>query len=109
MAAFLFGGLAVGLARDGWALPSSPFEIALSVLAVSLGICALFAAYLASSDRVEKLADAFSRHEISIILLVLAWPIQLVLESMWMRKQKDEQVAGGASESETTSPGTPQQ
>ena len=42
-------------------------------------------AVLSSDASVERVADAFSRHAVSILLLALAWPFHTALGRLWKR------------------------
>jgi hypothetical protein len=87
VAMFMVSALIIGLARTGWALPTTLFQVVMALLVIALAALAVSVAVLSSDASVEKVADAFSRHEVSILLLVLAWPFHAALGRLWKRKR----------------------
>ena len=87
VAIFMVSALIVGSARLGWVLPTNLFQVIMTILVIALAVLAVSVAVLSSDASVERVADAFSRHEVSILLLVLAWPFHVALGQLWKRKQ----------------------
>ena len=89
VALFMLSALIIGLVRTGWALPTNLFQVVMTLLVIALAVLAASVAVLASDASVERVADAFSRHAVSIPLLVLAWPFHVVLGRLWKRKRNN--------------------
>jgi biotin transporter BioY len=87
VAMFMVSALIIGLVRTRWALPTNLFQVVMTLLVIALAVLAVGVAVLSSDASVERVADAFSRHEVSILLLALAWPLHVVLGRLWKRKR----------------------
>jgi hypothetical protein len=87
VAMFMVSALIIGLARTGWVLPTTLFQVGMTILVIALAVLAVSVAVVSGDASVERVADAFSRHEVSILLLVLAWPFHVVLGRLWKRKR----------------------
>jgi len=65
VAMFMLSALIIGLVRTGWALPTNLFQVVMTLLVIALAVLAASVAVLSSDASVERVADAFSRHEVS--------------------------------------------
>mgnify|MGYP001367391970 CR=1 FL=1 len=98
VAIFMVSALIIGFARTGWAIPTTLFEGVMTVLAIACAVLVLGVAVFSGDASVERVADASSRHEVSILLLVLAWPVHVALRPLWKRKRNGEPGHRGGSQ-----------
>lgn len=68
------------------------FTYVAMIVTFVIGAYAIISAFSKNADLVATFADGCSTHEAAILLLVAAWPLQLVLKGYWKRfpRQTDD-------------------
>lgn len=93
---FFVFALLIGFARQGWEFleHTSVFGVCMLVLVLALAVIAFVVAISAPDSLIGQAADAASRHEISILLIIVAWPVHMLLKPIWNRKRGGEHHPG---------------